>query len=166
MNRIDQTPDAPSLGQLEGINPVFGTHVPVLRGLEPPPERVLEFGTGYFSTATFLEMPSVRRLTSIEIYPDWREKMVEEFGEDRRWTLLTEDDEIPEFSFFDLIFVDDGTNEAERIATIELVLSRRHPRVVIHDAEFIPFLEAIHRHATDYTVHKDLSPYTAVVEAT
>lgn len=154
---------------METLNPVFGTHVPVLKALDPPPTRVLEYGSGYFSTATFLAMPSVVQLVSVELYPDWADQMAEEFGGEHyeRWTLLDANDEVPPLLDFDLVFVDDGRTEDERIGTIAHVLGQPHPRVVIHDAEFHRFLAAIQQHAggCGWVVHAEQMPHTAVVEA-
>lgn len=163
------------------LNPVFGTHLPVLAALDPQPQRVLEFGTGYFSTKAFLMMDSVVELTSIEDDPEWRERMRWEFGprgsvweeytetDFLRWTLLSAEDEVPPFENFDLIFVDDGRDPqgSERLATTEYVLSQPHPKAVFHDVDFQPFLDAIHRltGGTGYEVYRDLTPHTAVVEA-
>lgn len=145
---------------------VFASHLPVLAALEPQPRRVLEFGTGYFSTKAFLMMDSVVELTSVEIYDDWREEMRAHLGPDLRWDLLGADDEVPPLLDFDLVFIDDGRNEAERLATIDWVLSEPHPKTVIHDAEYQPFLDAIDRLASHYTVYRDHTPHTAIVEAT
>lgn len=143
---------------------VYETHVPVLEALDPPPTRVLEFGAGKYSTKAFLAMDSVSRLVSVETDPSWRKEVRNRYR-DKRWELL-DGSEVPDLEKFDLVFIDDGANAQERIPTIVYVLSRKHPRVVIHDAEYGPYRDTIAMFTDDYVVHADYQPYTAVIEAT
>ena len=142
----------------------YSSHLPVLEALDPKPKRVLEFGAGEHSTAAFLAMDSVTRLVSVETDMDWRERVSERFSEhfeDGRWRLLDEEDPIPDPTDFDLVFIDDGDEPAQRLATIVYVLGRKHPKVVIHDADYRPYLETISAFG-DYEV---VGGHTAIVEA-
>jgi len=146
----------------------FGSHVPVLESLRPRPKRVLEFGVGDHSTSAFLSMKSVTRLVSVETDIGWRERVSNEHRKhlkSGRWRLLDETDEVPPLTDFDLVFIDDGLLPAQRHETIARVLGQKHPRVVIHDADYAPYVESIEAFSSDFRIEDAYSPYTAVVDA-
>lgn len=135
----------------------YATHLDILRALEP--ERVLEFGPGYYSTALFLSMPKLERLVSIEHDHQWRKVLRAEFS-DPRWELRTPA-QTPSLRDFDLVLIDDGESEGWRVDTIRKVLSGKHPRVVIHDAEVAQYREAIGD--KPHFIYRGRTPQTAVV---
>lgn len=68
----------------------YGTHVPVLMAAIAliKPKRILELGSGFYSTPLFLDKrycPSVTQLTSIETDASWFEHVRSVLGEDQRW---------------------------------------------------------------------------------
>lgn len=141
----------------------YASHLPVLAALEPAPKRVLEFGGGLHSTKAFLEMDSVTKLVTVETDPHWREVLEKEYS-DKRWQLL-DGSKVPALGNFDLVFIDDGIGPQQRMTTIARVLGQRHPKVVIHDAEFAPYQETIAAFAPDFELHAALNPATAIVPA-
>jgi predicted O-methyltransferase YrrM len=132
----------------------YASHVPVLRAL--PARRVLELGAGEHSTKEFLKMPGLEHLTSVENDPEWARRAATD--DPRHEMLLVEGriaDHVPALDGYDLVFIDDSTNAAERAATIRAVLSQPHPLVVIHDAEVPEYAAVI--------AELSPSPATAVV---
>lgn len=140
----------------------YGSHVPVLRAIigSVQPTCVLEFGCGLHSTPLFLESPRLSRIVSVEPDPEWRQKVALHCDDDRL-VLRPDRQVVPEC--FDLVFIDDGQQVAEREETIRLVLGRRnHPPVVIHDADVPEYLAAIEELAINYSIFPT-DPPTAVV---
>lgn len=137
----------------------YATHLPVIYELSP--KRVLEFGAGLYSTKAFLSMTNLTKLVSVEVDPEWRERLRGEI-QDARWTLL-DGHRLPPLLDYDLILIDDGTSAQERSETIRYVLRQKHPQVVVHDAEV--YLPLILEFSGDVVVHDALSPHTAVVGA-
>lgn len=120
----------------------YASHLPVLKALcsDLKPRRVLEFGAGLHSTPYFLSLEGLERLVSVEADPHWLARVADVCA-DERLTLLS--DNPPDPKDFDLVFIDDGKNAAEREETIRWVLGRPHPPVVIHDAEVLDYAHAI-----------------------
>lgn len=141
----------------------YASHLAVLAALDPPPKKVLEFGGGDYSTKAFLEMEGVNRVVTIETDPTWRKKL--EKIKDARLEVL-DGSKVPALSNFDLVFIDDGSWPQQRMETIVRVLSQPHPRVVIHDADYTPYVQTIADITDDFVVHADAVPHTAVVAAT
>lgn len=125
------------------MNP-YASHLPVLRaiGSTMPIRRVLEFGGGEYSTPEFLDrnsFPVLERLVTVERDDVWRERLAA--IKDVRLTLRKEWEDP---HGYDLIFIDDGQNTAERVRTIEAVAKAKPPGlVVIHDAEIAEYQEAV-----------------------
>ena len=126
----------------------YATHLPVLIGVGAirPVRRVLEFGCGHYSTKTFLErsvFPELQQLQSMENDSRWAETMREAVQDDARWNVTVISgamgDAVAKVNLeaFDLIFVDDSTNAADRAATIRALASLRpsNPWLVIQDYE-------------------------------
>lgn len=141
----------------------YASHLAVLKALKPKPKKVLEFGGGLHSTKAFLAMKSVTQLVTIETDEAWLKKLEKKFS-DKRWTLLGPTGTVPKLTDFDLVFVDDGQEAQQRIQTIAFVLSQKHPRVVIHDVEHVPYLNTIRAFTDDFEVIDVETPWTAVVE--
>lgn len=139
-----------------------GSHLRVLKALlrAEHPKKVLEYGAGEHSTTAFLEHPSVELLVSYEIDQKWRDKVRAKHPEERRLEFWYSKKLWP--MGFDLIFIDDGKEAEERLETIEWVLSRPHPTVVIHDAQVPEYQQAIGRLTDDFTIFPT-DPDTAVI---
>ena len=123
------------------------------------PERVLEYGSGRYSTPLFLARPHIKKLTVVETDFIWRRELVHN-NQDPRMTVLVEGNPSP--MNYDLIFIDDGISADQRCRTIRAVLSRRHPVVIIHDANVPQYRELIDELADDVMVYKT-DPDTAVI---
>jgi len=148
------------------MSDVYGSHVSVLEALLNTyrPKRVLEYGAGLHSTPLFLSRPYLEQLVSIEPDPDWRHRIRKDHG-DPRLHILASGDFRP--SDFDLIFIDNGQDSAEplgaeRAQTIRDVLSKKHPIVVVHDAEFPEYATAIEEYAINFSVFPT-APDTCVI---
>lgn len=128
------------------------------------PKRVLEYGAGLYSTPLFLSRPHVEQLVSVEPDADWRHR-IRNANDDPRLHMLAAGDFKP--SDFDLIFIDNGQDGAtplggERAQTIRDVLSKKHPIVVVHDAEFPAYATAIEEYAINFSVFPT-APDTCVI---
>jgi len=136
----------------------FATHVPVLVAISHSlgARRVLELGCGPYSTGLFLDrrcFPQLETLVSIENDGEWYRTISAKFAEDGRLRLVLVDGAVAaqiqtlDVSGFDLIFIDDSKTGAERVGSIEAVLTRisRETAVVIHDFEFAGYREAVAR---------------------
>ena len=133
----------------------YATHVPVLvaLGLFYPIHRILEFGSGTYSTLTFLNrnaFPHVNLVTSLENDAEWGSKVRGLANGDPRLQLSTVDSSIcvaaKELSVddYDLILIDDSTSAAERTETIRTVAELKPAKslIVIHDYECKPYRQA------------------------
>jgi len=137
----------PYASHLQVLNTILNTH---------KPKRVLEYGSGEYSTGLFLSRPHVEKLTVVETDFEWRRKL----PKDDRVTVLVEGYDNP--NSYDLVFIDDGVTADHRCRTIRNVLSRRHPIVVIHDAEVPEYRELIDELADEVLIYRT-DPDTAVV---
>jgi hypothetical protein len=154
----------------------YSTHLPVLYALGEllPIEYVLELGAGLRSTPAFLDrarFPYLKMLTSYEPNVVWRQRVRDLIRVyNPRWTLISELEPntltgwgVASNGFEELIFIDNGDVEADRIPVIE-VIARAKPSavVVIHDFERVAYQEAAagfeHR-----VVCNSLTPHTAVL---
>lgn len=136
-------------------------------------ERVLEFGSGHYSTKTFLNrsaFPHLKQLHSVENDADWGETIRAAVRYDNRCEVkvvsgaMCDAVHTLDLEQFDLVLVDDSTSAEQRAATI-LSLSVLHPRnpwLVIHDYEIDDYRIAAsgfkHRFA-----FKAYNPHTGVV---
>ena len=139
----------------------YASHLPILRmvlGLVKP-KRVLELGAGNYSTPCFLECPTVERLVTLETDPEWVPAV------DPKLTLhIVEDaaEELPDLRSYDLVFVDNADNAADRERAIRAVLTQPHPPTVIHDADYPSYRKAITDLAENHWIFTDYFPHTAV----
>lgn len=124
------------------------THIPVLvaLGLLTEVRSVLEFGSGTFSTLTFLNreaFPHLETILSFENDAAWYAKVREQVSHDPRITLTYADGPlhalVPDLDLaaYDLIFIDDATKASLRAETIQSVVAHCGPRnvIVVHDFE-------------------------------
>jgi predicted O-methyltransferase YrrM len=123
------------------------------------PKRILEYGSGRYSTPLFLARPHVEKLHVVETDFTWRRELVTNHKDDRM-TVLVEGNPPP--SSYDLIFIDDGISADQRCRTIRAVLSRPHPVVVIHDAEVPEYRELMDELADEVLIYRT-DPDTAVI---
>lgn len=151
------------------MSSAYKSHLTVLAGVleDEVPARVLEYGAGIYSTPLFLRSSVVKQLVSVEPDADWRHRIVTDYGNDRLHILANGDIDPNDF---DLVFIDNGQDEAEplgaeRIATLKTVLSVPHPTVVVHDAEVPEYAAVIEELAKNYRIYPT-APDTAVIEAT
>jgi predicted O-methyltransferase YrrM len=140
----------------------YGSHAQILESVlrSVRPKRVLEYGAGDHSTSIILAHPAVEVLVSYEPDQEWKQKVRDKHKGDERLRFTESKDHSPQN--FDLVFIDDGTNENQRVETIEHVLSQAHPTVVIHDANNLHYAEVIGRLSDDYSIFPT-DPDTAVV---
>lgn len=136
----------------------YSSHLPTLRRVlrDFPIKRVLETGSGLYSTAFFLARGV--ELVSIENNPDWgqpkRPRHDFRLVDGPVWQHL------PPLEGFDLIFVDDDPPE-EREETLRRVLAAAPALVVAHDADHNKFDEIL----SGFAQYRDSSrkPHTAVL---
>ena len=131
------------------------SHLPVLLavGTILPIRRVLEFGSGSFSTLAFLDrgiFPDVEQVVSFETDGEWKDRVVEQANGDKRLDIRLIGSEVHQtaatcdFAGYDLVFVDNGPTGDERVATIKEVANRCHDSnlVMVHDFENLPYQQA------------------------
>lgn len=154
------------------MNDPYATHLPVLRMMAQhlTIRCVLEVGSGIYSTAEFLNpmvFAKLARLDSLESEPRWAAGIRERFQYDYRLSLK----EVPIGSLceigvldrYDLIFIDNGKKDFERISIITTVAQRRPTGiVVIHDFDHKSYRRAAQ--GFDHCrVCIDQKPYTAIL---
>jgi hypothetical protein len=151
----------------------YGSHIPILMICCAVfrPERILELGTGSYSTALFLNpsvCPSLKLLHSIEDDPAWLEQVRSANIPDERWKLELRQGSVSttisrmDTSQYDLIFIDDSKSPIGRSQTVQAVYAGR-PRcpVIIHDAELWRIRTRIWLR-TPFVVFDAFNPQTAV----
>ena len=133
----------------------YATHLPVLALAIAlwRPARIVEFGTGGFSTHAFLNrdvFPWVESLVSFEDNRAWFDITEGTLGADPRFSVRYVEGPIKNaatrenLADADLIFLDDSALGAERAQTIRAVAATcgTRPLVVIHDYEVMPIRAA------------------------
>lgn len=133
----------------------FATHIPVISAIANFIEvkKVIEFGSGTYSTQTFLNrkvFPTLERLVSFENDPEWSKVMLEAVGQDKRVELRKVDGAMESavsaqlFENCELIFIDDSSTEEQRSRTIKSIARNcpSGPIVVIHDFEIDSYRKA------------------------
>lgn len=135
----------------------YASHLPVLRAMakQLSLKQVLEFGAGLHSTPFFLSLKGLKRLVSVEDDPEWFDRIAEEFDDKRLELTRSFALDGIQAADFDLVFVDDGQDAAQRVKTLCWVLNQPHPPVVVHDAA-VPEYAAVISELAD-------APATAVV---
>jgi hypothetical protein len=139
----------------------WGSHIPALIGIGRtyPIRTVVEFGSGRYSTPTFLDrtyFPQLEKIISYEPDPDWLEDTKRRNTDARLEMVLCPLDKMHtvERALADLIFIDCDQHDekrydyAERLKLIQRYSSDPHAVVVVHDSNFTQIKPAI-----------DVSPY-------
>ncbi len=159
----------------------YASHIPVLKaiGNAATITSVLEFGCGRYSTLTFLDRsiyPFLTALVSYETDVQWKATMEGIVGGDPRVVIsvVNRSNGTPptpadmayfsELGDYDLILIDDGPSDNDRVLTIKAVCERSPDSiVVIHDWDVLLYRE-VSRGAFDHIkVYDDISPYTAML---
>lgn len=157
--------------------PGYGTHVPVLRALGQflgdKAQRIVEYGSGVFSTMTFIDpraFPHATSIVSYEANPQWIDRLQQHIGVDDRWSIyMTPLDRMIDnlHEDVDVVLIDcdekppvdaDGRRNADRFdARIALIQAyQHHPAavVIVHDSNFSdlnPVVEqSAYRHRMTY----------------
>jgi predicted O-methyltransferase YrrM len=126
----------------------YATHVPILVGIASAFRivKILEFGSGLYSTLTFLNpfaYPDVCEIDSIETDPEWMSKISIAASRDSRLRMHLVEEPIERVleNFvhhdYDLVFVDSST-DANRRASLLRALARTkslNALIAIHDFE-------------------------------
>jgi hypothetical protein len=126
----------------------YATHVPVLVGVAAAcrAESVVEFGSGTFSTMSFLDQkafPSIRRVDSYENNQEWFDRVRQNLPSRERINLHLVEGEMykavrgAQPSTADMIFLDDSPSDRTRVPTVREVARScgEKPVVVMHDHE-------------------------------
>jgi len=122
----------------------YSTHMPVLQAVGKliNPRRVLEFGTGIYSTLTFLNRnyyAGLVTLHAIENDPSWIER-IKQLTDDRRLRYV---EHPADLDGYDIIFVDNGQSDHDRMLVIRaLVAAGVTGPVIIHDSELQQYRDA------------------------
>jgi hypothetical protein len=124
----------------------YATHVPVLLGVAAAlrPEVLIEFGSGTFSTLSFLDrtaFPSLQKVESYENNHQWFEQIRERLPPNSLIDLhFVEGDMYHAVDGADpaaaaMIFIDDSPTDIERVPTVKEVARAcgKAPVVVLHD---------------------------------
>jgi hypothetical protein len=126
----------------------YATHVPILVGVAAVcrPKLLIEFGSGTFSTLSFMDdvaFPSLERVESYENDKKWFEQVRENLSSNGRIHLQYADGELykavrgANTRDAGMIFVDDSLDSSDRSRTIEEVASQcgTEPVVILHDID-------------------------------
>ncbi len=124
----------------------YATHVPVLVGVAAAckPELLIEFGSGTFSTLSFLDdtaFPSLKEVESYENNLEWFEQVREKLSCNGRIRLHYIDGDMyrvvqdSNTAVADMVFIDDSPSAKARVSTVEQVARRcgTKPVVILHD---------------------------------
>lgn len=135
-----------ALGIVPRSEQPYATHIPILIGVAAAylPQRVVEFGSGNFSTMMFLDtnvFPSVRRVESYENNRDWLQRIEGKIAGDPRAACYFCEGRMKDavssekLAAADLIFVDDSMSGWERAYTVKEVARTcsEHPITIVHD---------------------------------
>jgi len=127
------------------LNDPYGTHVPVLQAMGKllNPRRVLEFGTGFYSTLTFLNRDyyaGLKVLHAVESDPNWV-KHIRQFSDDKRLRYVEHPATLVDY---DMVFVDNGQTEDERVVVLRALMAGDVTcPVIIHDSERQAYRNAV-----------------------
>ena len=157
----------------------YATHIPILVGLASvwKIRRVVEFGSGLYSTLTFLNravFPHLQELCSFENDEEWAARVRQSVAGEPRHKLTIVQGGMRtaprqlQFADFDLVFIDDSTSLPERLETIEAVGKSCGDQVVIviHDYEELEYRRTASQHLgfmRRHFVFTVLNPNTGVL---
>ena len=126
----------------------YATHIPILVGVASAIriERILEFGSGMYSTLTFLNrlaFPDVLHVDSVESDPEWMSKISDAAKGDSRLRMRLVQEPIEsvlreiQLDSYDFILVDSSTDAGRRASLIHELAARQDFRalVAVHDFE-------------------------------
>ena len=126
----------------------FATHLPVLVAVASVclPQRLIEFGSGNFSTPAFLDQavfPSVRCIESYENDANWMQQVEMRLAGNPRVSLRFFEGRMRDavsstnLAAADLIFIDDSVSGRERAHTVREVARTcgERPITIVHDYE-------------------------------
>jgi hypothetical protein len=126
----------------------YATHVPVLVGVAAVlrPKRLIEFGSGSFSTLSFMDdvaFPSLEQVNSYENNKEWFEQVQQRTRGNSRIDLQYFAGDMyqavagADVAAADMIFLDDSPTAEERVKTVKEVsrLGRNGPVAILHDYE-------------------------------
>jgi hypothetical protein len=126
----------------------YATHVPVLVGVAAAyePKLLIEFGSGSFSTLSFLDevaFPSLREVRSYENNKEWFEQIQERSRLSSRVNLQYVAEDMyravasANVADADMIFLDDSPSAEARVPTVREVarLCGERPIIILHDYE-------------------------------
>jgi len=135
-----------SIGLAQRADNPYATHVPILVGVAAAcrPKLLIEFGSGTYSTMSFLDavaFPSVQRVESYENDKSWFDQVRENLPANAPVHLQFVDGEmyqaVPRAKTSDagMIFIDDSPTADARVPTLEAVAREcgTEPVVVMHD---------------------------------
>ncbi|HEY8225116.1 MAG TPA: hypothetical protein VIG25_07555 [Pyrinomonadaceae bacterium] len=151
----------------------YATHIPILIGLARywTIRSVLELGSGYYSTATFLHpkaFPHLEVLHSYETDSKWATRLKNFVNDSRAKMQLVAPPMASALSDinltdYDVIFVDDSATEHDRVTTIRALTRRQlESLVVIHDFEVPSYIEVARAFRHRYAF-KAFNPETGVL---
>jgi len=151
----------------------YATHLPVLKAIPRlwPIQRVAEFGSGLYSTPTFLDRevyPDLKFLWSNESDLEWARQHQPKEKYDPRYspTYFSEELAIAEMIRMgqaDLVLVDGATEKMRPVTAI--AASVIAPLIVLHDAENESYRRAIDFFPRRYIYQRE-TPWTAVLSDT
>ena len=137
-----------ALGIVARCEQPYATHIPVLVGVAAAclPERLVEFGSGEFSTLAFLDetvFPSLLHIESYENNLCWMEKLEAKLAGNPRVAFRFFEGRMRDavsdanLAAADLIFIDDSPSGWERAHTVMEVARtcRERPITIVHDYE-------------------------------
>jgi len=135
-----------TLGIVSRSEHPYATHLPVLVGVASAfqPQMVLEFGSGDFSTLTFLDkvaFPSVLRVDSYENNLEWLQHLQTKLADNPRVACHYFDGRMKDVvsgdivEAADLIFIDDSPTGWERAHTVKKVarICSERQLTIVHD---------------------------------
>lgn len=148
----------------------YGSHVPFLTWVGHhirPIRHILELGAGRYSTPLWLDrgvFPNVVKVVSVEHDTQWLPQIT-----DQRLQVVTTNDvaayaeALLNVDPYDLVFVDNGQAEEDRIRAIDAVMWLPGiPLVVLHDWENKRYRAAAEGHY-DWAITDDATPRTALL---
>jgi hypothetical protein len=136
----------------------YATHVPVLVGVAATykPKLLIEFGSGSFSTLSFLDevaFPSLQEVRSYENNKEWFGHIQEKCGRSSRLNLKYVAGDMyravagANVADADMIFLDDSPTAETRVPTVKEVsrLCGEKPIVILHDYDLWRLRLAAHK---------------------
>jgi hypothetical protein len=147
-----------SIGLAPRAKEAYLTHLPILVGVATAfePKVLIEFGSGTFSTLSFLDnvaFPSLQRIESYENNREWFEQVQKQLPPNAPVNLHYVEGEMyravvgANTSLADMIFIDDSPSAETRAPTVVEVAMQcgNLPVVVLHDVDLRKLRLATHK---------------------